>query len=71
MIRFCEKKNFSLRKETIILDYPLQQEKLVPCLATTYAFFHSAQKIEKFRREILYNETILFELLPEVIIKNI
>jgi hypothetical protein len=70
-IKYYKKTNiFHLRKETLILDYPLQQEKLVPCLATAYAFFHSFKKLENFRREILDNETILFELLPEVIIFN-
>jgi hypothetical protein len=51
----------------LILDYPLQQEKLVPCLATTYAFFHSFEKLENFRAQILDNDSILFEQLPEVI----
>jgi hypothetical protein len=52
----------------LILDYPLQQEKLVPCLASTYAFFYSFMKLEHFRAEILDTDTILFEQLPEVII---
>jgi acyl-CoA oxidase len=53
-------------KETLILDYPLQQEKLVPSLATTYAFFYSFKKLENFRAQILENDTILFEQLPEL-----
>ncbi|CAF0812925.1 unnamed protein product [Adineta steineri] len=53
-------------KETLILDYPLQQEKLVPCIATNYAFFYAFIKLENLRREILDSDTILFELLPEL-----
>lgn len=58
-------------KETLVLDYPLQQEKLVPCLASTHAFFLTFMKLENFRKNILDNEIILFELLPEVMIENI
>ena len=54
------------RKETLILDYPLQQEKLVPGLATTYAFFLSYMKLENFRALSLAPDAIRFELLPEV-----
>jgi len=61
-------KYFILRKETLILDYPLQQDKLVPCLATTYAFFFTFMKLENFRAAILDSDTILFEQLPEVIV---
>ncbi|CAF2817046.1 unnamed protein product [Rotaria sp. Silwood2] len=53
-------------KETQVLDYPLQQEKLVPCIATTYAFFYSFMKLENLRAQILDNDTILFEQLPEL-----
>ncbi|UJR27411.1 hypothetical protein I4U23_008701 [Adineta vaga] len=53
-------------KETLILDYPLQQEKLVPCVATTYAFFYSFIKLEDLRIQILETDTILFEQLPEL-----
>ena len=54
------------RKENAVLDYPLQQEKLVPCVATTYAFFASFIKLESLRVHILASENILFERLPEV-----
>ena len=50
----------------LVLDYPLQQDKLIPCLATNYAFYLSFMQLEKFRAEILSGETILFEQLPEV-----
>jgi len=53
-------------KETLVLDYPLQQEKLVPALATTYAFFLSYMKLENFRAFSLDPEAIRFELLPEL-----
>ncbi|CAF0936129.1 unnamed protein product [Rotaria sp. Silwood1] len=53
-------------KETLVLDYPLQQEKLVPCLATTYAFFYSFIKLENLRAQILDSDIILFEQLPEL-----
>jgi hypothetical protein len=42
----------------------------VPCLATTYAFLYAFKKLENFRKGILDNESIQFELLPEVIISN-
>ena len=48
------------------MDYPLQQEKLVPALATTYAFFLSYIRLENFRALSLDTEAIRFELLPEV-----
>ena len=54
------------RKENLVLDYPLQQEKLVPALATTYAFFLSYVKLEDFRALSLNPDAIRFELLPEV-----
>lgn len=57
---------YSSRKENLIIDYPLQQDKLVPCIATTYAFFTSFIKLENLRKEIIESENILFELLPEV-----
>ncbi|CAF0966451.1 unnamed protein product, partial [Rotaria sordida] len=53
-------------KETLVLDYPLQQEKLVPCIATTYAFFYSFMKLENLRVQILESDIILFEQLPEL-----
>lgn len=53
-------------KENLILDYPLQQNKLTPCIATTYAFFISFIRLENLRKEILESENILFEQLPEL-----
>lgn len=50
----------------LILDYPLQQYKLVPCLATTYSFYCSFMKLETMRLTILAGETIQFDRLPEV-----
>ncbi|CAF5190691.1 unnamed protein product [Rotaria magnacalcarata] len=55
-------------KETLILDYPLQQDKLVPCIASTYAFFYSFMKLENLRAQILDGDIILFDRLAEVII---
>lgn len=53
-------------KENLIIDYPLQQDKLTPCIATTYAFFASFVKLENLRKEIIESENILFEQLPEL-----
>ncbi|CAM4852807.1 unnamed protein product [Rotaria socialis] len=53
-------------KETLILDYPLQQDKLVPCIASTYAFFYSFMKLENLRAQILDGDTILFDRLAEL-----
>ena len=54
------------RNEIRILDYPLQQEKLVPCLATTYAFFVSFMKLDTYFSELKTNENAFLEQLPEV-----
>ena len=54
------------RKEMLVIDYPLQQHKLIPCLSTNYAFFSSFMILEKLRVKILAGETIQFERLPEV-----
>jgi hypothetical protein len=58
---FCLK-----RTETRILDYPLQQEKLVPCLATTYAFFVTFMKLDTYFSQLKTNENVFLEQLPEV-----
>jgi len=58
---FCLK-----RTETRILDYPLQQEKLVPCLATTYAFFVASMKLDTYFSQLKTNENVFLEQLPEV-----
>jgi NADH:ubiquinone oxidoreductase subunit 6 (subunit J) len=58
---FCLK-----RTETRILDYPLQQEKLVPCLATTYAFFVTFMKLDTYFGQLKTNENVFLEQLPEV-----
>jgi hypothetical protein len=54
------------RNETRILDYPLQQEKLVPCLSTTYAYLIAFIKLDTYFHQLKTNESIYLEQLPEV-----
>ncbi|CAF3578845.1 unnamed protein product [Adineta steineri] len=52
--------------ETKILDYPLQQEKLVPCLSTTYAFLITFIKLDTYFNQLKMNEKNYLEQLPEL-----
>lgn len=54
------------RNETRILDYPLQQEKLVPCLSSTYAFLITFIKLDNYFNQLKKNAKIYLEQLPEV-----
>jgi hypothetical protein len=54
------------RNETRILDYPLQQEKLVPCLSTTYAFVITFMKLDSYFHRLKTNAKVYLEQLPEV-----
>jgi hypothetical protein len=49
-----------------VLDYPLQQEKLVPCLASAYAFLLAFSKLDTYFGELKVDDTRLFQQLPEV-----
>ncbi|UJR20063.1 hypothetical protein I4U23_023196 [Adineta vaga] len=53
-------------KEVRILDYPLQQEKLIPCLATTYVFLMSFLTLDNYCNQLRTNETIFLQQLPEL-----
>nr|BAK02006.1 predicted protein [Hordeum vulgare subsp. vulgare] len=53
-------------KETRILDYPLQQEKLVPCLASAYAFLVTFLSLNNYFNNLKTNETVFFRQLPEL-----
>ncbi|CAF0733727.1 unnamed protein product [Adineta steineri] len=52
--------------ETRILDYPLQQEKLVPCLATAYVFLVSFLKLDTYFNQLKTNKNVFLEQLPEL-----
>ncbi|CAF1253259.1 unnamed protein product [Rotaria sordida] len=52
--------------EIRILDYPLQQAKLIPCLSATYAFVITFMKLDNYFNELKTNEEIYLEQLPEI-----
>jgi hypothetical protein len=54
------------RNETRILDYPLQQEKLVPCLSITYAFLIAFMKLDNYFNQLKSNTEVFLQQLPEV-----
>lgn len=64
--RRAEKDETSFRSETRVLDYPLQQEKLIPCLASAYAFLSAFFQLDSYFAELKVNQTLLFQQLPEV-----
>ncbi len=59
------------RNETRILDYPLQQDKLIPCLSTTYVFLVAFMKLDTYFNQLKLNENIFLEQLLEVNKKKI
>ncbi|UJR20018.1 hypothetical protein I4U23_023152 [Adineta vaga] len=53
-------------KETRILDYPLQQEKLIPSLSTTYAFLIAFIKLDQYFFQLKSNDDLYLQQLPEL-----
>ncbi|CAF1500184.1 unnamed protein product [Adineta ricciae] len=53
-------------KETRILDYPLQQEKLIPSLSTTYAFLIAFIKLDRYFFQLKTNDDDYFRELPQL-----
>ena len=57
---------FIYRNPTRIIDYPLQQDKLVPCLSSTYAFIIAFLKLNNYFNQLNTNQKIYLERLSEV-----
>ncbi|CAF1385836.1 unnamed protein product, partial [Rotaria sordida] len=52
--------------EIQILNYPLQQDKLVPCLSTVYAFLIAFMKLDTYYNKLKTNDTLFLDQLPEL-----
>ncbi|CAF4790178.1 unnamed protein product [Rotaria sp. Silwood1] len=52
--------------EIQILNYLLQQDKLVPCLSTVYAFLIAFMKLDTYFNKLKTNDTVFLDQLPEL-----